>query len=277
MNETEIAERFIKFFAVAARQAGAVALRLQGKVRSRHKPGKSAESEALSVADLAAQDVILHLLASAFPEAEVDAEEETDTVALFSAAGPGSPILVIDPIDGSLNYIRRKGEYAVMGACLLHDAYQASLIYFPLEKTAYWAVRGGGCWFQKGAESPRKASLQHGSNQVLITPPTSDAWKQLLAGGGFEPVLSRCSASDATAPVSGRAPASVSPDFSDRRRAIGYLLTVEAGGIVQLGDRLWQGEDPESLLNKTGPCIVAPSEELRARICLALQTTQLVQ
>ena len=40
MKETEIAERFIKCFAVAARQAGAVALRLQGKARASHKPGK---------------------------------------------------------------------------------------------------------------------------------------------------------------------------------------------------------------------------------------------
>ena len=67
-------KRFIEVFGLAARQVGCVAVHLQGEISLRTKKGeRTPEAEALTAVDLAAQDVILLLLHSAFPESGVDA------------------------------------------------------------------------------------------------------------------------------------------------------------------------------------------------------------
>src|SRR5688572_7819916 len=107
---------FIDAFSLAARQAGAVARRLQGEVRLRQKGGSTPESAALTAVDLATQDVILLALRRALPDVAVDAEEDTETVALFEPAAPGRALVVIDPVDGTLNYSAGSTDYAVMGS-----------------------------------------------------------------------------------------------------------------------------------------------------------------
>ena len=83
--ESDKAEKhFIEVFRLAALQAGSLARRLQGEIQPQTKKNfTTPESAALTAVDLAAQDVILHLLHQAFPEVAIDAEEETDTVHLF--------------------------------------------------------------------------------------------------------------------------------------------------------------------------------------------------
>jgi hypothetical protein len=83
---------------------------------------------------------------------------------------------------------------------------------------------------------------------------------------GYEVAVSRCSAVDSSAPATNRAAAAVSPGRPCRRRAIGFLLTTEAGGVVKIGERLWQGEDPLTFATGGGPNVVASSLELAEKI-----------
>jgi hypothetical protein len=73
--------------------------------------------------------------------------------------------------------------------------------------------------------------------------------------------VSRCSAVDASAPALGRAKAGVAEGRADRRRTIGFLLTLEAGGHVVYGDRAWNGEDPDSV---AAPCVLTIAAASRA-------------
>ena len=82
----------------------------------------------------------------------------------------------------------------------------------------------------------------------------------------YEVALSRCSAVDSSAPATKRAAAAVSPGRPCRRRAIGFLLTREAGGVVKIGGREWQGEDPLTFPSGQGPSVVANSSELAEKI-----------
>ncbi len=240
--------RFIEVFRVAALQAGSVARRLQGKVCLEEKRGEeNPEGAALTAVDLAAQDVILHILHRYFPEAGIDAEEETDTVSLFPPPRPDHPLIVIDPIDGTLNYSRGSTDYAVMGALLSSGVYTAALVYFPARRTMFWAVQGEGCrsWKEGGPETSIHADSP--PQRVLITPWFPRSWSEKLRAAGFEEEVSRCSAVDASVAATGRAAASISRGRPDRRRSIGYLLTLEAGGTVRFGKDSWQGEDPANI------------------------------
>lgn len=200
-------QRFIDIFRIAALQAGSVASRLQGEVRTQRKAGAaSPEAQALTAVDLATQDVVLHLLHALLPQ-EAGAHHMTA-----------------------------------------------------------WAIRGSGCWRQSEGESPLRIARPQPPDRILITPRTSPDCRRRLASLAAETQVSRCSAVDASAPALGRAKAALSPKRSDRWRAIGYLLTLEAGGHVQLGDQVWRGEDPDALGSDAAPSIVASSRALAREI-----------
>jgi fructose-1,6-bisphosphatase/inositol monophosphatase family enzyme len=253
-EDTDINSRFIQAFRLAALQASCVSRRLQGEVTPQKKTDqRTPESQALTAVDLAAQDLILHLLHAALPEAAVDAEEDTDTVRLFASFENDRPLIIVDPIDGTLNYSQGSGDYAIMGALCQNGIYRAAVVHFPAWKEIYWAARGQGCWMLKeGGKSHRMA--------------IAETLRLALQKIGLEPIRSRCSAVDASSPVTGRAAASVYMGTPGRRRAIGFLLTLEAGGVVLVGGRPWKGEDPLELTEDRKSVVVAESQETADRI-----------
>lgn len=265
-------QRFVDCLRLAARQAGSVARHLQGKVKAQKKSGHgTAEGEALTAVDLAVQEVILHALLAALPEAAVDAEENTGLLDRFPSEDGRRPVVIVDPIDGTLNYIRNSQDYAVMAALSMEGDYRAAVVYFPAYEAMYWSVAGDGCWLQDRSGNTRKVAIGELPQTVLVTPDVSTAQRAALEASGLQIQQSRCSALDSTAPASGWAMASVAAKKAGRRRAVGFLLTLEAGGVVQIGNHRWKGEDPRRLTGVQGPVIVAETARLAARITAILQ------
>lgn len=260
------AQRFLQTMLLATEQAGAVARRLQGHVLAGEKSGMgSAEAAAVSVADLATQDVLLLALHQALPGAAVDAEEATEAVALFPPAGPERPLAILDPIDGSLNYLDMSADYAVMAAWLERGVYRAAVVHFPAWGETYWGIEGGGVWHRRARAAERRVTLPAPRPPALVVnssipPPTSQALGRL----GLELVTTRCSAVDSTAPLTGRGRASWVHGQPGRRRSIGFFLTHLAGGIVHIGGARWEAQDPYTLA--PGPSSTASDEETAAAL-----------
>ncbi len=260
-------ERFVDLFRAAARQAGAVALHLQGKVCvERKEAGGMPEAEAVTAVDRATQDVLLHRLHEVFPDVAVDAEEETETVGLFPPEAPDRALVVVDPVDGTLAYTRGSDDWAVMGALIEHGMFSASVLAFPAHRLTCWAIRGGGCFVARDGEARRVESPLGAPAMLLVAPLMPRHRMDRAREIGLTPVRSRCSAVDATAPAIGRARASIASDKADRRRAIGFLATLEAGGAVRFGDREWRGEDPAAFPEDAAPSVAADTSELAAAI-----------
>jgi fructose-1,6-bisphosphatase/inositol monophosphatase family enzyme len=257
---------------LATRQAGAVAFHLQGEVPARHKDASdSPEAAALSVADLATQDVLLLALHQALPQAAVDAEEDTEAVGLFPPLADGRPFAILDPIDGSLNYLDGSADYAVMAAWIEGGVYRAAVVHFPAWEETFWGLEGEGVWRQKGHQEPVRVALPQSRPRVLlVSPRLPEETRRALATSGLELVETRCSAVDSTAPLAERACASWRADAPGRRRSIGFFLTRLAGGIVYAGGRRWQGEDPYTL--PPGPCVTAVDEPTAAAVLAAGET-----
>lgn len=264
-------ERFVEVFAAAALQAGALARHLQGEVRHQRKEDQASdESSALSAADLAAQDVLLLRLAEDFADLAIDAEEDTDTTALFAPAD-GRAVIVVDPIDGSFNYLRGSPEFAVMAAWIEDGTYRAAVIHYPRRAETFWAIAGAGCHrrVDRGGDRPVRipAALPH---RILVPPRTPGTIRRGAEALGYEVEVCRCSAIDSAAPAIGDAAGSVNAGPPDRRRSIGFLLVTEAGGEVVFADGPWAGRDPDAA--DLGAHAVAATPAL-ARTLLATATS----
>lgn len=255
-------DRFLQAAALASRQAGHVARHLQGRVENL---GKSAhgtpESEALTAVDLACQEVFLEVMRQELPQAAIDAEEDTALASSAPAEAPGRPLVVLDPVDGTLSYLTGSDDWAVMSGLIEDGRYSAVHLEFPGLDWTIWAAAGRGAWVRRGSEDERRVAIDaHGAGlprRVLcgawFPKPGSDALEAL----GLEVVRSRCSAVDATAPLLGRGCGAVTRYRVDRRHAIGLVASLEAGAHVRVGDRAWTGEDPATLPDDGRPSVLA--------------------
>jgi fructose-1,6-bisphosphatase/inositol monophosphatase family enzyme len=266
---TNLASTFVEMFRIAALQAGSVSRLMRGEVSLQHKSSNSEEGTALTAVDLAAQEVILHLLHVTMPDLGVDAEEETPTVALFPPENGCRPLVIIDPIDGTLNYYRGSDDYAVMAALCLKELYRAAVVYFPATDTMYWTAEEGSSFRQGLAEREQRCTIGRTDNHLLLSPFVAPDLRRRLEAAGFTTERSRCSAVDALAPVSGRAAAAINSRL-DRRGAIGFPITVAAGGTVMIENRIWQGEDPANRFGPESKVVVAGSAELAAQLSVLL-------
>jgi myo-inositol-1(or 4)-monophosphatase len=95
----------------------------------------------VSVADRAVEDLIRERLSDAFPEDDLLGEER-------GGAGrrAGAGLWVIDPIDGTANFLRGMPYWSVALAYVAQDRVQIGVTYDPVHDELFWARRGGGAW-----------------------------------------------------------------------------------------------------------------------------------
>src|SRR4051812_8558906 len=121
----------------AARLAGDL-LRERFDAPARDVRTKSGPRDLVSAADLAAENTIRALLASERPGDGVLGEEYGET--------PSSTGLrwVIDPLDGTVNYLRRIPHWSVSVACQDSDGPLVGVVSHPLRGECFSAMRGRG-------------------------------------------------------------------------------------------------------------------------------------
>jgi histidinol-phosphatase len=100
----------------------------------------------VSDADTAVEQAIRSTLARARPRDGVLGEEFGSSVA---AAGPGSRRWVIDPIDGTKNFVRGVPIWATLIALLEGDQPVAGLVSAPALGRRWWGARGHGAYAGK--------------------------------------------------------------------------------------------------------------------------------
>src|SRR5215203_7022175 len=94
-----------------ARGAGAIVLEHYGKVERLTKPHAAASDEAVTEADRASQRHIVAGLRKRFPDDGIIGEEsETGTSITFDCSNPMGRNWVIDPIDGTNNFVSGLGN-----------------------------------------------------------------------------------------------------------------------------------------------------------------------
>lgn len=103
-------------------------------------------------ADTAAERAIRDILTRARPADAVFGEE-------FGTDGTGSRRWVIDPIDGTKNYVRNVPVWATLIALLDGTEPVVGMVSAPALGRRWWAARRGGAWLSVGGRKPRRLAV----------------------------------------------------------------------------------------------------------------------
>ena len=130
-----------------ARQAGNVLMKYYGKkVEVKYK-----DNDPLSpvcTADLEANDLILKGLEKYHYQI---LSEEMDPQGIDYS----KPLWIIDPLDGTINFLRKDKGFSVMIALLVKGRLEFGVVYAPDYDAMYHAQRGSGAFLEKGSKSQK--------------------------------------------------------------------------------------------------------------------------
>lgn len=96
-------------------------------------------------ADLASDRIIRERLTTAFPDDAILTEEGADEESRLS----NSRCWIVDPIDGTQQFIDRTGEFDVLIALVVEQRPVIGVLYQPTEDRALVAADGYGAWVQQ--------------------------------------------------------------------------------------------------------------------------------
>lgn len=123
----------------AARRGGRVLLDWQGRINPREKAPKDLVSEA----DLASQKAIYEIVHSEFPDHDFLGEEADS---LQTDERKSEYRWIVDPLDGTVNYVHRLPAFSVSVALEHLGEIQAGVVYDPIADECFTAVRGAGAF-----------------------------------------------------------------------------------------------------------------------------------
>jgi 3'(2'), 5'-bisphosphate nucleotidase len=144
-TDTATRARLVDRFAVIAAEAGARIMAFYGAAAATAK----ADGSPLTAADLAAHDAILAGLAAACPEFPVVSEED----AARAEAPPDRPFILVDPLDGTREFVSGNGEFTVNIALIDGAAPVAGVVHAPALGRMWAGALGAGAT-ARGPEGP---------------------------------------------------------------------------------------------------------------------------
>jgi myo-inositol-1(or 4)-monophosphatase len=201
-------QQFLSVGEHAARSGGEVLLDWMGRFKV-HEKGPA---DLVTEADVASQEAVRSVLLGAFPDHGMLSEENLST-----PPSPEGYRWIVDPLDGTTNYVHAIPHFAVSIALEQRGQLIAGVIYDPIDNECFSAVVGGG------------ATLNGRKLQVSKVTDVDQA----VAAMSFPPRIDRHAAElkeFATITVLAQSMRRMGSSAWDV--AAGVLLVTEAGGIV---------------------------------------------
>lgn len=215
----------------AARSAGSVITRHMDRL-DRLTVESKGDNDFVSEVDRLAEEEIVAILRRAYPDHGIIGEEG-------GGEERGEYVWVIDPLDGTTNFLRGFPHFAVSIALKYRGALEVGVIYDPVRQELWTAKRGGGATFEgRRMRMPARRSID---NALLGTgfPFRLRAHHEAYLGM-FGDVLGRAgdlrragsAALDLAYVASGRLDGFWEIGLEPWDMAAGALMIREAGGIV---------------------------------------------
>jgi myo-inositol-1(or 4)-monophosphatase len=141
----------------AARQAGSLLLRYHNRLDELTVSQKS-DRDYVTEADRAAEDAIIATIRKAYPDHGFLAEES-------GAHGKGDHLWIIDPLDGTTNFLRGLPQFAISIALRHRGQLVTGVVYDPLREELFTAEKGGGAFLN---DRRMRVSSRKGLEGALI-------------------------------------------------------------------------------------------------------------
>lgn len=150
------------------------------------------ELEEVTEADREANSLIVTHLREEFPDDGILAEESTDTEGRLAK----ERVWMIDPMDGTKNFIARDGDFAVQIGLTVGGETVAGAVYQPVRDVLYRAERDGGAWMEMADSAPiemRVSSRTQFTEMVLASSRShrSPRMERVVEAFGFKNELRR--------------------------------------------------------------------------------------
>ena len=240
-----------------ARGAGKIILDHYGKVERLTKTHVAASAEAVTDADRASQRFIVAGLRKRFPKDGIVGEEsETGESITFECEDPRGRNWVIDPIDGTNNFIAGLGNFCVCIGLIDAGWPVLGVVYDVTRDLVYAAAKGEGAWLgSKRLEAPRtpldEASMIMFTSNLLDPSGRCPEWaSQYLAQQVWKLRILGSAALEATYVAAGVAHGAVTVNGKLWDVAAAAALVLEAGGVMT--DLRGHAIFPFNLANYTG-------------------------
>lgn len=137
---------------------------------------KEGHSNFVTDMDVWVQAQLIDALSALVPETRVIAEETDQN----GAAGEGY-CFVIDPIDGTQNFLCRMGHSAISVGLLRDGEIVGGVVRDPFKHETYWAVKGEGAWRNQERIHVSTRDLRHSLVQFGAAPYREDLWDRSFA------------------------------------------------------------------------------------------------
>ena len=112
------------------------------------------DSSPLTEADRKANEVIVSALTAAYPDIPV-ISEETKTLE-YSERKDWEYFWLVDPLDGTKEFVKRNGEFTVNIALIHRDTPVMGFVYQPVGDRLFWGIVGKGAWSITGEGKPQE-------------------------------------------------------------------------------------------------------------------------
>jgi len=104
------------------------------------------KNDPVTVADERANELIVSRLRAAFPDDGIVAEESADQ----SAALDKGRVWYVDPLDGTKEFIKKNGEFAVMIGLSIDGEARAGVVHQPVKSKVWAGIVGQGAYLLEG-------------------------------------------------------------------------------------------------------------------------------
>jgi myo-inositol-1(or 4)-monophosphatase len=216
----------------AARRAGEVIIRSLNRLESLTVASKG-RNDFVTEVDHAAEHEIISTIRRHYPQHAFLAEES-------GASGESDTVWIIDPLDGTTNFMHGFPVFAVSIACQIKGRLEHAVVYDPMRGELFTASRGAGAHLENHRLRVSKARTLEGSLVATGFPyradsPHADAYFAMLkavsqhAAGVRRP---GAAALDLAYVAAGRVDAFWEFGLSPWDTAAGTLLIQEAGGRI---------------------------------------------
>jgi histidinol-phosphatase len=141
----------------------------------------------VSDADRTAEQVLRSQLQRTRPRDAVVGEE-------FEPTGHGPRRWVVDPIDGTKNYVRGVPVWATLIALVVDEEPVLGLVSAPALGRRWWAATGSGAWTGRSLSAARRLHTSKVSELADASLSYSEIqeWAEAGRAGGFEALVRRC-------------------------------------------------------------------------------------
>jgi myo-inositol-1(or 4)-monophosphatase len=152
------AEALLRIAAAAAAEAGRLLASWRGDERPEVVQTKSSPTDVVTEMDRRSEALITSRIRAHRPGDAVLGEEGGQTTGSPAGAGggaglPGRVRWVVDPLDGTVNYLYGLPDWAVSIAAEVDGAVVAGVVAVPRHGDTFTAVAGRGAWLHRGEAS----------------------------------------------------------------------------------------------------------------------------